>query len=127
MNKIESIKKENLNETINVSSAELFGIKTDFEVPQFLKKADHCPPIDKNYVFDEDTTVAILLGLKFNKRVFLELKKLLMITKFMLVLGPALVRKVMKWIKIFIKCFWLNLEKIKFTFQSKIKQKSSLI
>ena len=28
MNKIESIKKENLNETNNVSSAELFGIKT---------------------------------------------------------------------------------------------------
>ena len=72
MNKIESIKKENLNETNNVSSAELFGIKTDFEVPQFVKKADHCPPIDKNYVFDEDTTVAILLGLKFNKRVFLQ-------------------------------------------------------
>ena len=72
MNKIESIKKENLNETTNVSSAELFGIKTDFEVPQFLKKDHHCPPVDKNYVFDEDTTIAILLGLKFNKRVFLQ-------------------------------------------------------
>ena len=64
MNKIESIKKENLNETNNVSSAELFGIKTDFEVPQFVKKADHCPPIDKNYVFDEDTTIAILLEIE---------------------------------------------------------------
>src|SRR5210317_941693 len=72
MNKIESLKKESLDETSNISSAELFGIKTDFEVPQFIKKADHCPPIDKNYVFDEDTTVAILLGLKFNKRVFLQ-------------------------------------------------------
>ena len=72
MNKIESIKKEDLNETSNVSSAELFGIKYDFEVPQFVKRADHCPPIDKNYVFDDDTTVAILLGLKFNKRVFLQ-------------------------------------------------------
>ena len=72
MNKIESIKKEDLNETSNVSSAELFGIKYDFEVPQFVERADHCPPIDKNYVFDDDTTVAILLGLKFNKRVFLQ-------------------------------------------------------
>ena len=72
MNKIESIKKEDLNEISHVSSAELFGIKYDFEVPQFLKRADHCPPIDKNYVFDDDTTVAILLGLKFNKRVFLQ-------------------------------------------------------
>src|SRR5210317_1254147 len=72
MNKIESLKKESLDETSNISSAELFGIKTDFEVPQFVKKADHCPPIDKNYVFDDDTTVAILLGLKFNKRVFLQ-------------------------------------------------------
>ena len=72
MNKIESIKKENLNETNNVSSAELFGIKYDFEIPQFVNRGDHCPPIDKNYVFDDDTTVAILLGLKFNKRVFLQ-------------------------------------------------------
>ncbi|MDB2371680.1 AAA family ATPase [Alphaproteobacteria bacterium] len=72
MNKIESIKKENLNEINNVSSANLFGIKTDLEVPQFIKRGDHCPPIDKNYVFDDDTTVAILLGLKFNKRVFLQ-------------------------------------------------------
>ena len=72
MNKIESIKKENLNEVNNVSSADLFGIKTDLEVPQFIKRAEHCPPIDKNYVFDDDTTIAILLGLKFNKRVFLQ-------------------------------------------------------
>ena len=50
MNKIESIKKEDLNETSNVSSAELFGIKYDFEVPQFVKRADHCPTVDKNYV-----------------------------------------------------------------------------
>src|SRR6056300_944930 len=66
MNKIESIKKENLNEINNVSSANLFGIKTDLEVPQFIKRGDHCPPIDKNYVFDDDTTVAILLGLRIN-------------------------------------------------------------
>ena len=72
MNKIESIKKENLNEINNVSSADLFGIKTDLEVPQFIKRAEHCSPIDKNYVFDDDTTIAILLGLKFNKRVFLQ-------------------------------------------------------
>ena len=47
MNKIESIKKEDLNETSNVSSAELFGIKYDFEVPQFVKRADHCPQLIK--------------------------------------------------------------------------------
>ena len=40
MNKIESIKKEDFNETSNVSSAELFGIKYNFEVPQFVKRAE---------------------------------------------------------------------------------------
>ena len=47
MNKIESIKKEDLNETTNVSSAELFGIKYDFEVPQFVKELTIAPQLIK--------------------------------------------------------------------------------
>ena len=72
MNKIEAIKKDNHLETIEVSSKELFNIKTDIKVPQFTNKNENCPQIDKNYVFDENTTIAILLGLKHNKRVFLQ-------------------------------------------------------
>ena len=72
MNKIEALKKDNLLETSEVSSKELFNIKTDIKVPQFINKSENCPNIDKNYVFDENTTLAILLGLKYNKRVFLQ-------------------------------------------------------
>jgi len=72
MTKIEALKKENSLDTNNVSSKDIFGIKTDIEVPQFINKSEYCPLIDKNYVFDDDTTLAILLGLKFNKRVFLQ-------------------------------------------------------
>tara|TARA_Y100000768_G_scaffold189866_1_gene142225 strand:- start:4861 stop:5817 length:957 start_codon:yes stop_codon:yes gene_type:complete len=72
MNKIEAIKKNNLLETADVSSKEIFGIENDIKVPQFIKKDENCPQIDKNYVFDENTTLAILLGLKYNKRVFLQ-------------------------------------------------------
>ncbi len=72
MNKIEALKKENLLEKSEVSAKELFNINTDIKVPQFLHKNEHCPQIDKNYVFDENTTLAILLGLKYNKRVFLQ-------------------------------------------------------
>ena len=72
MNKIEAIKKDNLLETTEVSSKEIFGISTDIKVPQFTQRSENCPQIDKNYVFDGNTTSAILLGLKYNKRVFLQ-------------------------------------------------------
>ena len=72
MTKVEALKKDNLFETNEVSSKELFGIKTDIKVPQFVNKNEYCPLVDENYVFDDETTLAILLGLKFNKRVFLQ-------------------------------------------------------
>ena len=72
MNKIEALKKDNLLETNEVSAKEIFGIISDLKVPQFINKSDNCPKIDKNYVFDDETTTAILLGLKYNKRVFLQ-------------------------------------------------------
>ena len=70
MTKVEALKKDNLFETNEVSSKELFGIKTDIKVPQFVNKNEYCSLVDENYVFDDETTLAILLGLKFNKRVF---------------------------------------------------------
>ena len=72
MNKIEALKKDNLLETNEVSAKDIFGIRSDLKVPQFINKSENCPKIDKNYVFDDETTTAILLGLKYNKRVFLQ-------------------------------------------------------
>ena len=72
MNKIEALKKKDNLQISEVSSKEVFGILTDIKVPKFNEASEYCPKLDTNYVFDESTTIAILLGLKFNKRVFLQ-------------------------------------------------------
>ena len=72
MNKIEALKKKDNLQISEVSSKEVFGIQTDIKVPKFNETSEYCPKLDTNYVFDESTTIAILLGLKFNKRVFLQ-------------------------------------------------------
>ncbi len=72
MNKIEALKKSNNLQISEISSKEEFGIQTDIKVPKFNESSEYCPKLDTNYVFDESTTIAILLGLKFNKRVFLQ-------------------------------------------------------
>ena len=72
MNKIEPIKIDTENPIEEVSSKQTFNIKSDIKIPKFINHSEHCPIIDKNYLFDENTTLAILLGLKFNKRVFLQ-------------------------------------------------------
>ena len=71
MNKVEALKID-VPEISDVSAKDIFGIKTDLKIPKFIVKSEYTPQIDKNYVFDEDTTLAILLGLKFNKRVFIQ-------------------------------------------------------
>ena len=72
MNKIEPIKIDTENPIEEVSSKQTYNIKSDIKIPKFINHSEHCPTIDKNYLFDENTTLAILLGLKFNKRVFLQ-------------------------------------------------------
>ena len=42
------------------------------EVDAFSKKSEYVPEIDKNYKFDRDTTLAILSGFNFNKRVLVQ-------------------------------------------------------
>jgi cobaltochelatase CobS len=49
-----------------------FGIDSDLEVDAFSKKNEYVPEIDKNYKFDKDTTLAILSGFSFNKRVLVQ-------------------------------------------------------
>ena len=46
---------------------ELFGIKKRVTIPHFSQKNDLVPEIDKNYVFDEATTLSIVMGFKYNK------------------------------------------------------------
>lgn len=55
-----------------VSVREVFGIDVDMEVPQFAARTEHVPDIDSTYVFDRDTTLAILAGFAFNRRVMIQ-------------------------------------------------------
>ena len=57
---------------IQVSVRQTFGIDSELEVPAFSKPSEHVPPIDNAYRFDHDTTVAILAGFAYNRRVLIQ-------------------------------------------------------
>ena len=57
---------------IKISIKQTFGIESNLEVEAFSKKNDYVPDIDKNYIFDRDTTLAILSGFAYNKRVLVQ-------------------------------------------------------
>jgi len=57
---------------IKVSVRQTFGIDTDMEIDAFSKKNELVPKIDQDYKFDRDTTLAILSGFAFNKRVLIQ-------------------------------------------------------
>ena len=65
---------ENINTVpdIKISVKQTFGIDSPLEVDAFSKKNEYVPEIDKNYKFDKDTTLAILSGFSFNKRVLVQ-------------------------------------------------------
>src|SRR5215203_2041508 len=57
---------------IKVSARQLFGIDTDMEVPAFSQASEHVPEVDDAYLFDSDTTMAILAGFAHNRRVMVQ-------------------------------------------------------
>ena len=63
------IENISLQPDIKISIKQTFGIDTDIEVDAFSKKSELVPEIDKDYVFDRDTTLAILSGFLHNKKV----------------------------------------------------------
>jgi cobaltochelatase CobS len=54
---------------MTVSVRQLFGIDSDLEVPAFSAGNEHVPDIDQDYLFDRQTTLAILAGFSRNRRV----------------------------------------------------------
>jgi cobaltochelatase CobS len=57
---------------ITVSVRQLFGIDTDMQVPAFSTPTEHVPNLDEAYRFDRDTTLAILAGFAYNRRVMIQ-------------------------------------------------------
>ena len=59
----------NIKPDIKISVKQSFGIDSDMEVSAFSKKNELVPDIDKDYKFDSDTTLAVLSGFNYNKKV----------------------------------------------------------
>ncbi|GAB5482115.1 MAG: cobaltochelatase subunit CobS [Parasphingorhabdus sp.] len=55
-----------------VDAREMFGIDLDMQIPSFSEKDERVPDLDPSYVFDQDTTAAILAGFAFNRRVMVQ-------------------------------------------------------
>jgi len=55
-----------------VDVRETLGIDIDMKVPALSKADERVPDLDATYVFDPDTTLAILAGFAFNRRVMVQ-------------------------------------------------------
>ena len=55
-----------------VSVKKMFGIDSDLTIPAYKKTNDYVPEIDKDYLFNKDTTLAILAGFKHDRRVMIQ-------------------------------------------------------
>ena len=57
---------------IKISVKQTFGIDSEMQINAFSKKNEFVPKIDSDYKFDKDTTLAVLAGFSFNKRVLIQ-------------------------------------------------------
>jgi cobaltochelatase CobS len=56
---------------VNVSVRDVFGIDSNMQAPAFSQTSAHVPPLDPDYLFDKETTLAILAGFARNRRVMI--------------------------------------------------------
>jgi cobaltochelatase CobS len=57
---------------ITILARDVFGIDADLEIPAFSVRTEHVPEIDPAYQFDKETSLAILAGFAFNRRVMIQ-------------------------------------------------------
>ena len=55
-----------------ISVADAFGMEMDLEVPAFSEPSEHVPDVDDAYLFNPETTLAILAGFAHNRRVMVQ-------------------------------------------------------
>ncbi len=58
--------------TEDISVRDVFGIDSDMKVKAFAEPGDRVPALDPTYKFDPDTTLAILAGFAYNRRVMIQ-------------------------------------------------------
>jgi len=69
--KSESLSTEAAPDT-TVDAKTLFGFETKMQVPAFAQPNSYVPERDDSYRFDRETTLAILAGFAFNRRVMIQ-------------------------------------------------------
>ncbi|HVZ70627.1 MAG TPA: cobaltochelatase subunit CobS [Rhizomicrobium sp.] len=57
---------------IEIDVRKTFGFDAKMKVPAFSKKTEYVPDFDEAYRFDRETTLAILAGFAFNRRVMIQ-------------------------------------------------------
>ena len=57
---------------IKISVNQVFGLDTELQAPAFSQTHELVPDIDEAYYFDRDTTLAILAGFAYNRRVMIQ-------------------------------------------------------
>jgi cobaltochelatase CobS len=77
MNKAASLAEINPTSVIDmpdtqVAARDAFGFETDMVVPAYSRRTEHVPEVDDTYRFDRETTLAILAGFAFNRRVMVQ-------------------------------------------------------
>src|SRR4028118_1980307 len=55
-----------------VDARQAFGLDVDLQVPAYSTRTEHVPELDTGYRFDRETTLAILAGFAFNRRVMIQ-------------------------------------------------------
>src|SRR5215510_12189260 len=56
---------------MKVSVRQLFGFDSNLEVPAYSRASEHVPDLDEDYLFNRETTLAILAGFAYNRRVMI--------------------------------------------------------
>ena len=78
MTEIPNLQGESRDNTVlaapdrEIDVREVFGFDIDMKVPAFSEADERVPDLDEAYVFDPDTTLAILAGFAFNRRVMIQ-------------------------------------------------------
>jgi cobaltochelatase CobS len=57
---------------MKVSVRQLFGIESDLQVPAYSQTSEHVPEVDADYQFNRETTLAVLAGFAYNRRVMIQ-------------------------------------------------------
>jgi cobaltochelatase CobS len=57
---------------VAINVRDVFGFDTDMKVMGFAQADEHVPDLDPDYIFDRDTTLAILASFVHNRRVMIQ-------------------------------------------------------